>query len=360
MENEKSQIQIDSVEFSNLLSNALTTLAAIKGEAELERWKGQWLGKEGTVRQLFAKLKELSAEQKIQVAQQLNKTKTEIEAAFEGKIKVFEQARLEERLSKEFIDLSLPSHTVGCGRINSITQVERNIYEVLKPFGFRMEYGPEIETEYYCFDSLNIPKHHPARDMQDTFYADTGIDTEDNNKSCVIRTHTTSIQARVLQQGGSPIKVVAFGRAYRNESEDASHQAMFHQFELVWLDKGLTLSNLLALINHILKAVYGKRRKVSFVPKFYPYTEPSIGARIDCSVCNAKGCPACGNSGWVTVGGAGMIHRKVLEEFNYNPEEFSGFAFGLGTSRMAAQLAGFQNIKSLYMNDLPVVKTKSE
>jgi phenylalanyl-tRNA synthetase alpha chain len=213
--------------------------------------------------------------------------------------------------------------------------------------------GPEIETEYYCFDSLNIPKHHPARDMQDTFYTETGH---------VLRTHTTSVQARLLQtrslfEGKKlPIKVASFGKVYRNETEDASHTAMFHQFELVWVEKGLTLANLLAMITHIVKELYGKRRKVQFVPKFYPYTEPSIGPRIDCVICKSAGCPSCGGAGWVTVGGAGMIHRNVLLEFGFNPDEVAGFAFGLGSSRLAGQMYNLPHLRAVYENDLRILK----
>src|SRR5690606_5225597 len=145
-------------------------------------------------------------------------------------------------------------------------------------------------------------------------------------------THTTSVQARTLAKGGLPVKIASFGRVYRNESEDASHQAMFHQFELVWLEKGLTLSHLLGLITHILQGLYGAERKVRFVPKFYPYTEPSIGPQISCALCVGEGCPACGGAGWVTIAGAGMIHRNVLKEFGYNADEVTGFAFGLGTA----------------------------
>jgi phenylalanyl-tRNA synthetase alpha chain len=153
-----------------------------------------------------------------------------------------------------------------------------------------------------------------------------------------------------------PIKVASFGRVYRNETEDASHQAMFHQFELVWVEKGLTLANLMGLITHILKELYGKKRKVRFVPKFYPYTEPSIGPQIDCAICRGTGCASCGGAGWVTIAGAGMIHRAVLKEFRFDPESVSGFAFGLGTARLAGQMFQLPRLKMLYENDLRILK----
>jgi phenylalanyl-tRNA synthetase alpha chain len=283
----------------------------------------------------------------------LNELKALVEEGVASRELALKAQALKRQLGEQFLDFSLPEAGTGLGSVHPITTVEERITEILRPFGFESVMGPEIETEYYCFDSLNIPKHHPARDMQDTFYTETGH---------VLRTHTTSVQARILQQrqlfagGKLPIKVASFGRAYRNESEDASHQAMFHQYELVWVEEGLTLSHLVGLISHILKELYGKRRKVRFAQKFYPYTEPSIGPQIDCSVCKGAGCGACGGAGWVTVAGAGMIHGNVLREFGFDPEKVSGFAFGLGTSRLASQLFNFPHLRSLYENDLRMLK----
>ena len=185
--------------------------------------------------------------------------------------------------------------------------------------------------------------------MQDTFF------TAGLTEAQVLRTHTTSVQARVLEEKKLPVKIASFGKVYRNETEDASHQAMFHQFDLVWLEKGLTLAHLMGLTEHIFKELFGKKRKVQFVPKFYPYTEPSIGAQVDCTLCHGKGCPACGGAGWVTVGGAGMIHRKVLLEFGYIPDDVTGFAFGLGTARLASQMSGIPKLKMLYDSDVRVL-----
>lgn len=315
----------------------------VDSDNKLQELKVKWLGKNGVLRSLFAELRTVPEAEKPAVAASLNQLKSFAEEFVATKESALTNAGLSERLSKEFYDLSLPSSGPGVGRIHPMTYVERKVMSILRPFGFQSVSGPEIETEYYCFDALNTPAHHPARDMQDTFYTDTGH---------LLRTHTTSIQARWLEKRELPVRIAAFGRVYRNETEDASHQAMFHQFELVWLDKALTLSNLQALISHILKGLYGKRTKVRFVPKFYPYTEPSIGPQIDCSLCAGKGCSACGGAGWVTIGGAGMIHRNVLNEFGYDPESVSGFAFGLGTSRLASQYSGIPTLKQLYENDL--------
>jgi len=319
--------------------------AVVGNESELEAFRREWTSKEGKIKTLFKGLKEVSPDKKAAVAATLNVLKDAAENFVRTKEILFRQKVTADAVSKEFFDVSLPAKQSGLGRIHPVTVIERRIAAILAPFGFEVVHGPEVETEYFCFDALNIPPHHPARDMQDTFYTSTGH---------VLRTHTTSVQSRVLAKGELPVKVASFGRVYRNETEDPSHQAMFHQFELIWLEEGLTLANLMGLISHILKAVYGKRRKVRFVPKFYPYTEPSIGPQIDCVICRGTGCSSCGGSGWVTVAGAGMIHRNVLKEFNYDPDKISGFAFGLGTSRLASQFCNIPTLKEVYENDMRV------
>jgi phenylalanyl-tRNA synthetase alpha chain len=350
----------------DLASKFSLACASVRTKAELEALKREWLGKEGTIKNLFQRLREVPHAEKPSVAAKMNELKSQAENFVLAKEQELAASERAQSLTNEYIDTSLPALSPGLGRVHPITIVERRIAELLKPFGFVNIPGPEIENEYYCFDSLNIPPHHPARDMQDTFYVNAGDLWESDREAPegnprpisgvlhLLRTHTTSVQARTLEKGSLPVKVASFGRVYRNETEDASHQAMFHQFELVWIERGLTLSNLMALITHILKGLYGKRRKVRFVPKFYPYTEPSIGPQIDCSICKGSGCGACGGSGWVTIAGAGMVHRNVLSEFKYNPEEVTGFAFGLGTSRLACQLCGLPTLKLAYENDLRV------
>lgn len=347
-----------------LSDNLLKTLSAqvqsaisqVRERSDLEALRRDWLGREGTLKQLFAALKSVAPENKVQFAAVINDLKVRLEKFVLEQEQNFLEREQRSKLASEYIDLSIPPATGGLGREHPITSVEKMISEVLRPFGFISVYGPEVETDYYCFDSLNIPKHHPARDLQDTFYTQDLKLADGSLLRHVLRTHTTSVQARSLQKGGLPIRVASFGRTYRNETEDASHQAMFHQYELVWLEKGLTLAHLLGLITHILKALYGKRRKVRYVPKYYPYTEPSIGPQIDCAICQGKGCSACGGSGWVTVAGAGMVHRNVLLEFKYDPNEVSGFAFGLGTSRLAAQFYQLPKLKDCYANDLRVLQ----
>jgi phenylalanyl-tRNA synthetase alpha chain len=335
------QISLYRSELDALFSKTLS-------ERELRDNRIRWLGNSGIVKTLFRRIREVSAEERPKVAAGLNSLRDHAESLFGETEALLDKAKLEKELSNQFFDLTLPSKSMGIGAIHPIAKVERTIVRILRECGFAIVEGPEIETDYFCFDALNIPPHHPARDLQDTFYTETGH---------VLRTHTTSVQARVLKQGGLPVKVASFGKAYRNESEDATHQAMFHQFELMWVEKGLVLSHLVGLIEHLMRELYGPKRKIKFVPKFYPYTEPSIGVLLSNSKALRKRLDDSqesdiGDDEWATVAGAGMIHENVLREFGYDPSQVSGLAFGLGTSRLAAQLYGFSDLRSLYENDL--------
>ncbi len=237
------------------------------------------------------------------------------------------------------------------GATHPLTQVHKKAMDVMRRLGFRLEEGPDIELPYYNFDALNIPENHPARDMQDTFWLP-------NNH--LLRSHTTTVQARTLEQHPPlPIKVVAAGRVYRNEAVDSTHLAMFHQFEGIWVEEGLTYGDLKGTLTEIAKSIYGDEHVFRFKPKYYPYTEPSVGMDMQCTVCKAKDddCPACKGAGWITILGSGMIHPKVFIEFGYDHTKLSGIAFGIGTTRIAAQAAGLTALKPLYEQDLRVHQT---
>lgn len=318
-------------------------LKKVASPSDLAMLKRDWLGKEGAIRGKLRDVGKLPVDQRPQVAVQINELKSKIEIALSELENKSAGRELSLRLSSEYQDLSLPGKVQGRGQLHPLTRVERKLISALRRFGLSVTFGPEIESEYFCFDSLNIPKHHPARDMQDTFFTSTGH---------VLRTHTTSVQARSLKEGGLPIKVLSPGRVYRNESADAWHTAMFHQFELIWLDKGLTLSHLMGLMSFVARELYGKKRKIRFKPKHYPYTEPSLG--LDIAFDSHEG--EQGRVNWVTVVGAGMIHQKVLKEFGYDPSKVSGLAFGFGTSRLAVERFGMPDMRSFYENDLRIFK----
>ena len=339
---------MDSID--TLEADLHSSLSLVASEQDLEQVRLHWLGSKGVLKPYFQQLGSLPQDKKVEAAQRLNQIKATVEEFVASKRTEFSIAKQHQELAEQWVDLTLPSQNPGLGTLHPIRLVERRIAALLKPFGFCVVEGPEIESEYYCFDSLNIPKHHPASDMQDTFYTDP---------EGVLRTHTTSVQSRELEKKALPVKIISCGRVYRNEAEDTSHQSMFHQCDLVWVEEGVTLSNLLALLTYMLHGLYGSERGVRFVPKYYPYTEPSLGAQIDCFSCQGKGCASCKGSGWVTILGAGMIHENVLREFGYDPKKVQGMAFGAGTSRLAAQFFQLPNLKSLYVNDLRLLRSLS-
>lgn len=338
----------EELDLQEIKKKLYLSLDEVSSAEELELLRIKWLGTKGILKNQFKKMEILSKEDKIEVAKILNQMKSELEEWILKKRDLFLVQARKKEVENEYIDFSLCSKNLGLGSVHPIRIIERRITKLLKPFGFEVVEGPEIETEYYCFDALNIPKHHPARDMQDTFYI---------NPEGVLRTHTTSVQSRELEKHTLPLKVISCGRVYRNEAEDSSHQSMFHQYELVWVEEGLVFSNLLALLQHVLHGLFGKERKVRFVPKYYPYTTPSIGAQIDCLFCNQQGCSFCKGSGWVTIVGAGMIHENVLKEFLYDPKKVTGLAFGFGSCRLATQFFQFPHIKSLYVNDMRLLRS---
>ena len=333
-------MDLQSLDIEQLKSVLAEQLEKVKSLSDLDLLKRDWLGKEGTLKTLFKQLGQLDAERRPTVAAGLNTIKATLEEFIQTESSKLKSQSMQAALTSERLDMSLPASDPGVGRIHPITFVNRKLTRLLQRYGFEVIYGPEIETEYFCFDALNIPPHHPARDMQDTFYTSTGH---------VLRTHTSSVQARVLREGKLPVKAACPGRVYRNETEDAQHTAMFHQYDIIWVEHGLTLSHLMGLMSQLVKDIYGKRRKVRFVPKFYPYTEPSIGVEVSSTSMS-------GERGWVTVEGPGMVHRNVLLEFDYDPNQATGFAFGLGVMRLAAEHCHFASGKMLYENDLRIMK----
>jgi len=329
-----------------LLHQFRTDLAQASTPAEVDLVRRTHTGKKSPIKAAFKGLRSLDPDQRASTAAALNRASQVIETELEDATASIEARALELQLDAEWQDLTMPGQTARRGARHPLTEVENQCMSVLRRLGFELVDGPEIDSAYYNFDALNIPEHHPARDMQDTFWVTGGL---------LLRSHTTTVQARVLQSKPDlPIRIASAGRVYRNEAVDATHLAMFHQFEGLWIDKGLTFAHLKGLLSFIAKSLYGEGR-VRFKPKFYPYTEPSVGVDLACAICTGGGCEACHQAGWVTILGAGMVHPKVFREFGYDPDEVSGIAFGLGTTRMAAQWAGVSKVKSLYDQELAVL-----
>jgi phenylalanyl-tRNA synthetase alpha chain len=310
-------------------------------------------GKQSAIKLALRSLRDVDPSERPKVAQAINSTMQAMIATIEEASSTIEARALDAQLDSEWLDLTMPGIATERGARHPLTEVENQCAAVLRRLGFQLEVGPEVEHPFYNFDALNIPEHHPARDMQDTFWVGGGH---------LLRSHTTTVQARLLEaKPDLPIRVFSKGRVYRNEAVDATHLAMFHQFEGIWVDHGLTFAHLKGILAFIARSLYGDH-KIRFKPKFYPYTEPSIGVDLACSVCDGRGvhdehdCEACHAAGWVTILGAGMIHPKVFLQFGYDPDEVSGIAFGLGTTRMASQWAGVSKVRSLYDQDLRVLQ----
>ena len=329
-----------------LLAAFRADLAAASDPAAVDEAVRVHTGKKSALKAALKGLGGLPPEDRKAVAQALNAARQEMEAeASAAKDAAAEQA-IAARLDAEWQDLSLPGVSPQRGMRHPVLATEERLMNVMRRLGFTRVTGPEVEHPYYNFDALNIPEHHPARDMQDTFWVDGGL---------CLRSHTTTVQARVLQQKPPlPVKICAAGRVYRNEAVDATHLAMFHQFEAIWVERGLTFAHLKGTLALLAREIFGEDRRVRFKPKFYPYTEPSLGLDLACVMCDGAGCAACHGAGWVTVLDAGMVHPKVFREFGYDPSEVSGIAFGIGTSRFGAQAVGIVRARSLYEMDLRV------
>lgn len=322
------------------MKDLLNDLLNVRSIQDLDNVKSKWLGKKSVLKSKFDSLKNLSLEDRYKLGQELNEQRKNIESLIEQKKKEIIQSQIESELKNDTFDITLPGELHNIGSLHPVTIIEEKCIKFFRCLGFSVVSGPEIETPEYNFDLLNIPKHHPARDMQDTFWIE--------KEKVLTRTHTTSVQSRFMMslkgdESKLPAKIISPGRVYRNEAVDSTHLAIFNQFEGLWVEKGIKFANLKGIIEYMLKNIYGNDKKIRFKPKYYPYTEPSIGADILTS------------SGWVTVVGAGMISPKVLSNFGFDPEKISGFAFGFGTSRLACDFTG-ANMRELYGMDLRVLK----
>ncbi len=325
-----------------LLKEALSELgdAASKGAA-LEV-KAKFLGRKGEFSALLRELAGIEGGEKRKAGELINNAKNSLEAAIEERICVLEKRETAERLAGERVDVTLPGRAVHPGKLHPVTQVLNEVEEIFLNLGFTIAEGPEVETDRYNFEALNIPEDHPARDMQDTFYVGGGL---------LLRTHTSPVQIRVMENANPPLRVIAPGTVYRRDS-DITHTPMFHQIEGFMVDEGVTFANLKAVLTHFLHKLFGAKTGVRFRPSFFPFTEPSAEVDIRCVICSGNGCRVCKGSGYLEILGAGMIHPNVFKSVGYDCEKFSGFAFGLGIERIAMLKFGIDDIRLFFENDL--------
>ncbi|NLM16696.1 MAG: phenylalanine--tRNA ligase subunit alpha [Candidatus Riflebacteria bacterium] len=326
------------VEFEN-------DLQTVKDTAALENIRVKYLGKKGKVTEQLKNMKDLSPEERKTFGSVINKVKLEIQSKIDDLKSNLERKEQDEALRKDTIDTSLPGTFAELGTFHPVTLIAQRISELFIKLGYFITDGPEIEEEYYNFEALNVPAHHPARDMQDTFYLENGR---------LLRTQTSPMQIRVMETIKPPIKMITFGKVYRVDN-DITHSPMFHQMEGLAVDKNVSMSDLKGTLGVFVKEIFGKI-PYRFRASYFPFTEPSAEVDIQCIFCKGKGCNVCSNSGWIEILGCGMVNPKVFESVNYEPGKYTGLAFGLGIERIAMLAYGINDIRLLYNSDIRFLK----
>ncbi|WP_443111923.1 phenylalanine--tRNA ligase subunit alpha [Alicyclobacillus sp. ALC3] len=327
----------------------LDSLDAVTDARALDDWRVTYLGKKSPLTQVSRQMGGLSAEERPVVGGWVNEARAALQEAFDAKHEAVEEAALAARLAAETIDVTLPGRKRPRGAMHPLMQVIEEIEDVFLGMGFTIAEGPEVETDTYNFEMLNIPKDHPARDMQDTFYL---------TEELLLRTHTSPMQVRTMEQmrPNAPVKVIVPGRVYRRDEDDATHSHAFTQIEGLVVDEGIRMSDLKGILEQFARAIFGPDQAVRLRPSFFPFTEPSAEVDVRCITCGGKGCRVCKDTGWIEILGSGMVHPNVLDAAGYDSKRFSGFAFGMGPERIAMLKYGIDDIRLLYQNDLRLLK----
>ena len=326
-----------------LEQQALQAVADSADAAALDEVRVRYLGKKGLLTQQLKQLGALPAEERPAAGQEINRIKQQVQAAIESRGETLQKAALDAQLASETIDVTLPGRGQSQGGLHPVTLTLRRIEELFRPLGFSVEEGPEIEDDHHNFGALNIPDHHPARAMHDTFYFDAHT---------LLRTHTSPVQVRVMEERQPPLRIIAPGRVYRCDS-DLTHTPMFHQVEGLLVDEHVSFANLKGLIDEFLRAFFERDDlAVRFRPSYFPFTEPSAEVDIQCVMCSGDGCRVCSQSGWLEVLGCGMVHPKVFEQVDIDNERYTGFAFGMGVERLAMLRYGVNDLRLFFENDL--------
>ena len=329
---------LDSIE-----STAQQEIAAATDPAALDEVRVRYLGKKGLLTQQLKQLGQLPAEARPAAGQAINRVKQQVQQAIEEQQRHLQHQRLDEQLGRDAIDVTLPGRGQPRGGLHPVTRTMRRIEKLFAPLGFRVAEGPEIEDDYHNFEALNIPAHHPARAMHDTFYFDAHT---------LLRTHTSPVQVRVMEAHKPPLRIIAPGRVYRCDS-DLTHTPMFHQVEGLLVDEQVSFANLKGVLDEFLHLFFEREDlAVRFRPSYFPFTEPSAEVDIQCVICAGKGCRVCSHSGWLEVLGCGMVHPKVFDYVGIDNERYTGFAFGMGVERLAMLRYGVNDLRLFFENDL--------
>lgn len=334
-------------ELENIKTEAVAKIKESISSDSLEEIRVKYLGKKGVLTGILRGMGSLSPEERPAAGKLANEVREEIENAIENTKKSIKEKEKDQRLKFETIDVTMPGKANPIGGVHPLIKVLDEIQEIFLGMGFSVAEGPEVELDYYNFEALNIPKNHPARDEQDTFYIKDGV---------VLRTQTSPVQIREMEKSKPPIRIIAPGRVYRSDAVDATHSPMFTQIEGLVVDEGITMSDLKGTLDTFAKRFFGENTKTKFRPHHFPFTEPSAEVDVSCFACGGEGCRICKNSGWIEILGCGMVHPDVLRRGEIDPEKYSGFAFGMGLERMAMIKYGIDDIRLFYENDLRFLK----
>lgn len=331
------------------ISNVLAVFHAeaasgVSSRSDFETLKGRYLGRDkGLVPALFARMREIPPADRASYGARANAAKREIEEGVARLGDLLARSETERSERAAAIDVTLPGRRVRAGSLHPVTIVRRRVEEIFLHMGYSIADGPEIENDAHNFEALNFPPEHPARDAQDTLFLD-----RDAGSPLLLRTHTSPVQIREMKKRGAPLKIIVPGRVYRNESVDATHQPVFHQVEGLVVDRGISMADLKGTVESFFEALFGPGTRVRIIPTFFPFVEPGADVHVGCIFCRGTGCRTCKGSGWMELAGAGIVHRRVLEACGIDPEEFSGFAFGLGLDRVAMMLYEFPDLRLLF------------
>lgn len=328
-----------------LKEEALNELSQVKDAAQLEASRVKYLGKKGPLTEILRGMGTLPAEERPIVGQIANEVRAAIQEVIVQKQEQFKQEETKRRLQSETIDVTLPGRMQTKGALHPLTKVIQEIEDIFIGMGYKVAEGPEVETDYYNFEALNLPKDHPARDMQDSFYITEEI---------LMRTQTSPVQVRTMEaaKGETPIRIICPGKVFRRDDDDASHSHMFTQIEGLVIDHHIRMSDLKGTLLQFAREMFGAQTQIRLRPSFFPFTEPSVEVDVSCSVCGGSGCRLCKQSGWLEILGSGMVHPRVLEMAGYDPNKVSGFAFGMGVERIALLKYGIEDIRNFYTNDV--------
>jgi phenylalanyl-tRNA synthetase alpha chain len=332
-----------------LKQEALQELNQVQSQQELADLRIKYLGKKGPLTEILRGMGALSAEERPLIGQVANDVRAAIEAVIDERQAAYQAQETANRLSAETIDVTLPGRPSPQGTVHPINKIVQEIEDIFIGMGFTIVEGPEVEQDYYNFEALNLPKDHPARDMQDSFYI---------TEELLLRTHTSPVQVRTMEsrKGAVPVKILSPGKVYRRDDDDATHSHQFTQIEGLVIDRNIRMSDLKGTLLQFVRELYGPNTEIRLRPSFFPFTEPSAEVDVSCMMCGGKGCRTCKQTGWIEILGSGMVHPRVLEMSGYDPNEYSGFAFGMGPERIALLKYGIEDIRHFYTNDLRFLK----